>query len=239
MNLVKNIISTATGLLFLGILGMVAYSFLSSASFGYKMIDTLKPMPTYNTPAESDYATGQTTPDSSDFPIVRLHDEKGNFFCSGTVISDSYVLTAAHCLVDGNSLSKRVIHVKNAKLEEVSAAVAAGFNRRADYGLVKGDFSKMKKIHILPKSDMPYRFHAPMYTCGYPWGSDFQCYPVAPTGIFWNFLAGKGLMYPGMSGGPLISSDDLIGAVNSGVTEEGLVFAPIIGLFETLNVEVK
>jgi secreted trypsin-like serine protease len=34
------------------------------------------------------------------FAIVRLHDaETGRFFCSGSVISDKYVLTASHCVV--------------------------------------------------------------------------------------------------------------------------------------------
>src|ERR1700676_2800334 len=65
-------------------------------------------------------------PDTGTHFLVRLHDRAtGRFFCSGSVISDRFILTAAHCVVDKSkeSLDIEVRTDKNEKLQVYAKVV--------------------------------------------------------------------------------------------------------------------
>ncbi len=207
--------------------------------FSSPMIERIDNMPVFKIKSQ------KIQPDEIYMPMIRLEDKQNGFFCSATVISDKFAITAAHCLI-GNNLSKKM---RKDKFFGVAAnknklrvnVLAAAVNKRADYALVTGDFTKFKKIDIALTPIEAVQYSQFLSSCGFPWGASPICYPVNPNlKIYFEFWAAPGgVMYPGCSGGPVI--DQLNGkiiAINSVVGNGYTVFAGVTGLFETLGVQV-
>lgn len=200
-----------------------------------KMIYTTKDMPSYS--EDQDFSKKQYS------PLVRLESKSGEFFCSGTVISDDYVLTAAHCLMDHGAffpgMTTADIHVRGDGQLIPNTAKAAALNQRADYALIKGDFRLYTKGKILLHPLDLVRVSPLVVTCGFPWGAEATCYQARGLTIYFEHLIGGGPMFPGMSGGPVVDvMTGVIFAVNSAVTGGAIIVSSVVGLFETLNVTV-
>lgn len=146
------------------------------------------------------------------YPIVRLETKDGHFFCSGTVISDDYVLTAAHCLMKNSFIPKmndeeiKVIGFKtnnDGRLPATDSGTgttvkgqAAGLNNRADYALIKGDFKEFTKSRLLHHPNMFSFIVGPVVTCGYPWGAELTCYTTyGPPQTAYDSIAVGGRLY--------------------------------------------
>lgn len=182
------------------------------------------------------------------FPaLVRLEYNNGIFFCSGTVISDELVLTAAHCIegaIEANAMgvetSLLVASLKDSKGETTKIKGTPIYaDYKADYALIKGSFQEFNtmQIEVSPTSDLLYKKNLKLELCGFPYGSSSVCYPsLSEVKKYIRQFELKGQMYPGMSGGPVIdiATGKVVG-VNSSMGEDKVFISPLIGLFQLLE----
>lgn len=175
-----------------------------------------------------------------------VHNPNGNH-CSGTVISNEYVLTAAHCLQDDDGHLMKSIIIKNAipavdGLDSTQDGIPVGINKRADYGLVRGNFTLFKKSIIDVTMTTAMLGNNPMSLCGSGYGSGFTCYPILKRMMCDLKICFPGaITVPGMSGGPVIMESQygpIQFAVNYGYGEYAAKASPLVGLFESLGIDV-
>lgn len=183
---------------------------------------------------------------SQQFPsIVRLHRAKtGDFFCSGVVINDGMILTAAHCIAkEGKEKEPEDIIVKSPVHPLASWYAKAGnYSERADVGYIYGNFKGLPRMPIETDANEVHEQLTQSYgnivACGFPYGGKLTCSKVENSGRFGFYYGGKGFLFPGMSGGPVINLDTgAVLAVNSAVDGEYIFVAPLIELQDMLNVK--
>lgn len=164
-------------------------------------------------------------------PIVRLVDNKGDFFCSGFVADDNYVITAAHCVYDA----------KTVMVNERTPATVIGYQGREDFALLKGDFREYGRLPFSYSTGISIALVGRMVAaCGYPEGSYFvTCTPAKILGPSMFYHEAIGEMYPGMSGGPVIDIETgVVIGLNSHVSEGPRVyFSRLTGLPGRFDIE--
>jgi S1-C subfamily serine protease len=164
---------------------------------------------------------------------------KGNFICTGIVFDEQYVVTAAHCLDDEfGETSKEKYKILDPKHNgKFVVGKVAGVNRRMDYGIIKGDFKNFKKS---PLNVYTNEFMGGAYiACGYPFGQKkLSCMPIFPQYNYVFQIAALGILYPGMSGGPVYNTvtGNVIG-VNSAAADGFVIVSPLIGLYGSFGIE--
>src|SRR5271165_464611 len=174
--------------------------------------------------------------------IVRLTRE-GRTFCSGTVISSSLIITAAHCVMEetpfGLMISTRDIEVRprnNTDLRVEAATVYA--SHQMDSAVLHGDFSDFNNRELItdPAILTNIRSHTTKFiSCGYPLGGDLYCNYTSdpfPDNFAWKV---SGVLIPGMSGGPTMLEDGTVVAINIAVEREHAVVSPTYNLLSFIK----
>lgn len=175
-------------------------------------------------------------------PIVRLQTLDNRFFCTGFVISDLYMITAAHCLVDftGRMRSEKIRVMSSDQMFAVEGTPIA-IENVSDLALVKGDFNGFNKIKVLTNANDLFPLSAKYKTCGFPLGVyEITCYPTQITKNNLFKLQGTGILIRGQSGGPVIDLEkNMVVALNTAVDENGILLSPIVGIFSMFAVPVQ
>jgi hypothetical protein len=174
--------------------------------------------------------------DQREFPaMVRIFTSGGT--CSATVISDTQILTAAHCLPQ--QVEVTVLSLPNAKGKITTLkAMAYKANFRADYAIIKGSFKRFSKMKIMinPRGDIFYSNYN-MVACGFAYGITDACFPLMGKPMkFIDQIKVVGQLYAGMSGGPVIDlNTGTVVAVNTAATDGFVIISPLIGLQDLLE----
>lgn len=163
-------------------------------------------------------------------PVVRLENTV-HTYCSGTVVSDSLVVTALHCVEPfiKNNVSVFVSDKNKTVLIETKVVFYLPY---LDQALLKGDFKGFDKMKMKNPQNGIEHSKGPFVTMGYPNGGELIQFDWVLIGGDGFFLKGTGYLYKTMSGGPLVdlSTNEIVG-VNSAVTYDGkAIISPIVNL---------
>jgi V8-like Glu-specific endopeptidase len=176
--------------------------------------------------------------------IVRLLDEQGRFFCSGVVISETRIATAAHCVIGqvpmmGIRLLRNKILVASENGKIITVANTGGVEPRSDQAVLVGDFSMIRPMKaITDPTEIAESFkRGNVVMCGYPYGGKLYCNKLSnPTTDNFQFK-GSGHLYPGMSGVPVIDAErGIVIGINTAVNAEWAIVSPLVELFVNTGV---
>lgn len=172
-------------------------------------------------------------------PLVRLVRDN-NTFCSGTVINDHIILTAAHCLIEntifGPMMNPSDIEIRNA--DNINIGVFAKpfkGSPQMDSAVLIGDFTRFDSKKYLSNVEDLIKVgqeNTKLIACGFPLGGPAHCSETlykSRLNFFWTV---NGVLLPGMSGGPVMLEDGTVVAINSAVFEDISIVSP------TYNIEV-
>lgn len=174
--------------------------------------------------------------------VVRLHDvDTGRFFCSGVVISDKLIATAAHCVVEfslfGNVAKKVSVNIRAPDGKDLGIiAKVEGAHPGADQAIVSGNFSRFASLQLVDnvKEDLSMLLdnNKLLITCGYPWGAELYCVEIYARRYYQFMVEAKSYLFPGMSGGPVIDvKTGKVVALNRAVGGENVYVSPTMGIF--------
>lgn len=177
--------------------------------------------------------------------VVRLVTNNETF-CTGTVVSPTNILTAAHCVASeplfGIANYRQNIEIRPADNTDVGVPAKVFLVLfKMDQAILKGDFSR---FYVRPvESDVAtliaINHRTSLTACGYPMGGPLYCAKVTykePDDFFWKV---EGVLIPGMSGGGVYLDDGTLVATNVGVTGKYSIVSPTYNMNDNLDKQEK
>lgn len=160
-----------------------------------------------------------------------------SFFCTGFVIDASFIATAGHCV--DSKIGQNVRIYSSSGQDTMVLGTVVGIGSRMDYGLITGDFSNFAPVkadlYNIPSLDKEYK------ACGNPFGQKkLICTPIKAFENQYFAVKATGILFPGMSGGPVYDplTNTVIG-VNSAVDDGFVLFYPLTGFSATFDIEPR
>lgn len=185
-----------------------------------------------------------TSPAAKYGSIVRLVAD-GKTFCSGTVINEYAIITAGHCALMetpfGTFMNPGAIEIRPDDNTDVGVTARVNFaTPQMDQAILVGrftDFQTRKYITNPNKlQDIGSLFNTKLVSCGYPLNGNLYCSNMTyegPENFFW---AARGVLLPGMSGGPAMLPDGTVVAINVAVHGDLSLVSPIYNLLKNINI---
>lgn len=183
-----------------------------------------------------------TPGDSSTVRLYRPLPDGNMIYCSGTVVDDVHIITAAHCLTPTDKdILPPTIEIRRADNLPIGViAQIQAFDPRTDVGILFGDFTTLMHRTALSGAEdinKAFREHT-IVICGYPLAGRFTCSKLTDCKNSNFKFSCKGFAYPGMSGGPVVDSDtgNLV-AVTSAVNDDEVILSPLVEVWKDLHVD--
>lgn len=167
--------------------------------------------------------------------VIRLVQD-GHTYCSGVVIDPRTIITAAHCVIVNTPWGpvldpSRVIEIRGSDARPLGVyAQVKSASTQIDRAILKGnfsDFAPSKYISDMGESVKVRVAGTQMMSCGYPLGGALFCNKTTYIKEYLFFMTVRGLLVPGMSGGPTMLIDGTVVGINSAVEDDFSVIAPM------------
>jgi len=170
-------------------------------------------------------------------PIIRLVKD-GRTYCSGVVIDKTTIVTASHCVsvasMFGTTVNKDPIDIRAYdNLNRGTTARVMGVLVQLDRAVLKGDFRLFAPANYVSdvEKNVSYRSKGQQYiSCGYPLGGKLYCTPLTFIQNAGFMMGVKGILIPGMSGGPTMLQDGTVIAINIAVDQDMSYVSPIYNI---------
>lgn len=182
-------------------------------------------------------------PEQDNNAIIRLvNPESGRTYCSGTVVNDKFIITAAHCVLAPNPFGFVMLNPEHIEIRQAdntpigTYGVAITANVSMDQAVLYGNFQKLPKRKYISNfktlDDIRLNPGQELKACGYPLGGNFECSNIKVEDMYiFMWQTTGGWLIPGMSGGPVMLKDGTVVAVNVAATIDRRLVSP------TLNIE--
>lgn len=173
-------------------------------------------------------------------PVVRI-SVNGSFTCTGFVVSQIYIITAAHCVEELH----QVVQIHDSSKEIFILGEVVGIYDPMDQALLRASIGN----RIAPvKADFTGKLMSmdttQVITCGFPGGQpEILCNAGTLSGSRFFMRTGTGALYKGMSGGPVFVLDEkeglVVTAINSAVDSKGIIVGPLISFSHNMEVPIE